>query len=286
MEGDTDKVVTNSGDATDAKKEDQYKRNNAIHDTPILPTSLDAEDYNMNHANRGTLYIFNHKQFAPKLNLGERNGTDKDRDNMKSLFKKLGFKVKVYEDLTYWELQGVLEKAGKADYSQDDCFACVMLTHGEEGILNAKDQKYKSSELWAPFLGDVCPTLAGKPKLFFIQACQGYGVDGGTHVRVETDSVQVVKIPSHADFLIACSTVPGFYSWRNTSEGSWFIQAIYDVLSKQHKTMDVLSMMTLVNRSVAYNFQSNCPSDLKLHNMKQIPYICSMLTRNVYLRPK
>ena len=46
-----------------------------------------------------------------------------------------------------------------------------MLTHGEEGILNAKDAKYKSSELWAPFLGDVCPTLAGKPKLFFIQVC-------------------------------------------------------------------------------------------------------------------
>ena len=64
----------------------------------------------MNHANRGTLYIFNHKQFAPNLKLGDRNGTDKDRDNMNSLFKKLGFKVKIYEDLKYWELQGVLEK--------------------------------------------------------------------------------------------------------------------------------------------------------------------------------
>ena len=27
-----------------------------------------------------------------------------------------------------------------------------------------------------------------------------------------------------ADFLIAYSTVPGFYSWRNTTQGSWFIQ--------------------------------------------------------------
>ena len=28
------------------------------------------------------------------------------------------------------------------------------------------------------------------------------------------------KIPSHADFLIAYSTIPGFYSWRNTTAGT------------------------------------------------------------------
>ena len=27
-----------------------------------------------------------------------------------------------------------------------------------------------------------------------------------------------------ADFLLAHSTVAGYYSWRNTASGSWFIQ--------------------------------------------------------------
>lgn len=47
----------------------------------------------------------------------------------------------------------------------------------------------------------------------------------------ETDSnVMSYKIPNHADFLIAYSTIPGFYSWRNTSAGSWFVQALCYVL--------------------------------------------------------
>ncbi len=53
---------------------------------------------------------------------------------------------------------------------------------------------------------------------------------GGT---TQTDSnAHSYKIPSHADFLIAYSTIPGFYSWRNTQNGSWFVQALCFELSR------------------------------------------------------
>ena len=62
--------------------------------------------------------------------------------------------------------------------------------------------------------------------LFVLQACQGDQLDHGVNMtRTETDAgAASYKIPNHADFLIAYSTIPGFYSWRNTTAGSWFVQ--------------------------------------------------------------
>ena len=42
--------------------------------------------------------------------------------------------------------------------------------------------------------------------------------------RTSTDSFASYRTPLHADFLLAHSTVAGYYSWRNTVQGSWFIQ--------------------------------------------------------------
>jgi hypothetical protein len=45
----------------------------------------------------------------------------------------------------------------------------AVLSHGELGILYASDHPYKPESLWGHFTADKCPTLAGKPKMFFIQ---------------------------------------------------------------------------------------------------------------------
>lgn len=292
MQEKDDYVTTNleSGDdVPDANKDGQigrWKRATPFDSAPMLSTPLHDEEYCMNHPRRGTLLLFNQKNFDPKLNLKPRNGTDVDRDKVQALFEKLGFSVKVFNDMTFVKIKQELSKAAMEDHSQSDCFASVMLTHGDEGLLYSCDTKFKPSDLWTPFLADECQSLAGKPKLFFIQACQGTKLDSGLRVKVATDSLQMMKIPAHADFLIACSTVPGYYSWRNSSEGSWFIQALCAILSKYYNTMDLLSLMTKVNHAVAYHFQSYVPNDLEMHDKKQIPYICSMLTKKVYLHPK
>jgi caspase-like apoptosis-related cysteine protease len=45
----------------------------------------------------------------------------------------------------------------------------AVLSHGDKGIIYSRDASYSKESLWAPFTADKCPTLAGKPKLFFIQ---------------------------------------------------------------------------------------------------------------------
>jgi caspase-like apoptosis-related cysteine protease len=54
------------------------------------------------------------------------------------------------------------------------------LSHGENGWLFCKDRSYRVEEIWESFVSENCPSLAGKPKLFFIQACQGSQMDHGT----------------------------------------------------------------------------------------------------------
>lgn len=99
----------------------------------------------------------------------------------------------------------------EVDYSNYDCFLMAVLSHGEQGLIFAKDGPYKPDDkLWGRFTGDKCLSLANKPKLFFIQACQGDKLDKGIAVRTQVDGdPSSFRIPIHADFLIAYSTIPG-----------------------------------------------------------------------------
>lgn len=103
-----------------------------------------------------------------------------------------------------------------ADHSDHDCILISIMSHGKLGRIYARDKDYNLEDISGFFTASRCPTLAGKPKIFFIQACQGNRTDGGfTLSRTETDSSDSqsmsYKIPIHADFLIAYSTISGTF---------------------------------------------------------------------------
>ena len=60
----------------------------------------------------------------------------------------------------------------KEDHSNNDCFVCVILSHGEEGYVWGHDDRIALNELIKPIKGNNCTTLAGKPKIFFIQVIE------------------------------------------------------------------------------------------------------------------
>jgi len=74
----------------------------------------------------------------------------------------------------------------KADHSNADCFACTVLSHGDnihvidkhapgryelEDLVYATDQIVLTKEIVHLFSDFKCPSLTGKPRLFFMQAC-------------------------------------------------------------------------------------------------------------------
>jgi len=109
----------------------------------------------------------------------------------------------------------------------------------------------------------------------------------------------------------------GFYSWRNSKSGSCFIQTLCNIMNKYSEQLDLLTMMTFVNRSVSYFFglhkmyivrvfsnstrilcelticyqvsigyESNVPKSPPQHAKKQTPHVSHTLMRQVYLVKK
>ncbi|OBS66899.1 hypothetical protein A6R68_04559 [Neotoma lepida] len=170
----------------------------------------------------------------------------------------------------------------KEDHSRRSSFVCVILSHGDEGIIFGTNGPIELKKLTSYFRGDYCRSLTGKPKLFIIQACRGTELDCGIETDSGTDDdMACQKIPVEADFLYAYSTAPGYYSWRNSKDGSWFIQSLCAMLKLYADKLEFMHILTRVNRKVAIEFES-FSLDSTFHAKKQIPCIVSMLTKELY----
>ncbi|KAE8751626.1 hypothetical protein FOCC_FOCC001474 [Frankliniella occidentalis] len=259
-----------------------------------MSVEKDSEEYNMNHPRRGKAVIFNHDVFNID-GINSRSGSEVDVKNLVQTYDGLGFQSVVFNNLNYAEIKAEISKLAAEDFSDADCLCVTVLTHGMgTNYLLARDIPYSIDTLWTPFTADRCLSLAGKPKLFFIQACRGERLDSGVTLvshrhRSETDSgtpVESYKIPTHADFLMAYSSVEGFFSWRNPEDGTWFIQCLCEELQKNAAKTDLLKLLTNVSRKVALDYQSFNDVIPWQHEQKQVPSIVSMLIRDVHLRPK
>ncbi|XP_062859127.1 caspase-7 isoform X2 [Trichomycterus rosablanca] len=171
--------------------------------------------YKMNYQRVGKCIIINNKNFDIRTGMNVRNGTDRDAGALIKCFRDLGFEVVLKNDQTCERIIHILKEASEEDHSNSACFACILLSHGEEGMIYGTDGVMPIKNLTSLFRGDVCKSLVGKPKLFFIQACRGSEFDDGIQTdsgspndTLETDASPSHKIPVEADFLFAYSTVP------------------------------------------------------------------------------
>ncbi|KAL0966355.1 hypothetical protein UPYG_G00294270 [Umbra pygmaea] len=257
--------------------------------TETLPASGpdQMERYHMTRDPRGTCFIVNNHYFDQASSLSDRQGTEKDEDALRSVFTRLGFKVEVGKDMDKTTmLRAVQELAGQSHLQADALVVCV-LSHGEKGCVFGTDGgEVPIRSLTLPFTSARCPSLTGKPKLFFIQACQGKGYQKPVllpasigHVEtpgdLEADAGAIESVPSDADFLIGMATVEDYKSFRNTAEGSIYIQELCKQLEWGASCReDILSVLTRVNLEV---------SRRNLNQWKQMPEPKYTLTKKLYL---
>lgn len=283
--GEKEQIPSGSGDDGDALG----SRGIAVHRFAKMPVDRDAPYYNMKHKDRGMAVIFNHEHFDVH-SLKSLTGNRADSDKLAKALKSLGFRVTMLNNLKAIDVIKYVQETAEMDHSDSDCLLVAVLTHGEMGFLYAKDTHYKPDSLWYYFTADKCPSLAGKPKMFFIQASQGNKFDGGMTLtnRTETDGYpnSAYKIPIHADFLIMFSTAPGFHSWENTSQNLSFIHALCEELREYGTERNILTLLTFVCQKLAMEFESNTPDTLTMHQQKQVPCISSMLTRLLIFEKK
>ncbi|TRY60340.1 hypothetical protein DNTS_013674 [Danionella cerebrum] len=277
--------------------------------------------YKMSHQRVGKCIIINNKNFDEKTGMNVRNGTDRDAGELFKCFKSLGFEVFIYNDQTCKNMERLLKEVSEEDHSESSCFACILLSHGEEGMIYGTDGAMPIKTMTSLFKGDMCKSLvrgAGpledlgrreedeedvkEEKMEHLhttadidmamcvhwQACRGSEFDDGVQTdsgppndTIETDANPRHKIPVEADFLFAYSTVPGYYSWRNPGRGSWFVQALCNVLNEFGKQLEIMQILTRVNYMVATSFES-WSEDPRFSEKKQIPCVVSMLTKELY----
>ncbi|XP_075963430.1 caspase-8 [Anarhichas minor] len=219
------------------------------------------EEYPMTAAKRGICLIVNNCNFMPVL--PNRDGTILDEKCLRKVFMWLGFEVEVKRDCKREEMLSVLRKLGSRNHSEMDCLVCCVLSHGKEGCVSAVDgQTVEIKELKEPFNGLNCASLAEKPKLFFIQACQGTSKQTAVSICADgpaapspvcSDASKANdSIPSDADFLLAMSTVPSYVSFRERKKGTWFIQSLcQNLVQMVPRGYDLVSILTKVNADVS-----------------------------------
>ena len=94
-------------------------------------------------------------------------------DHFLQLWSERGFIVYIYTDLTHAQTVHVIEHfASRVDHSPYSCFALCVSSHGYAGHVVTSDSRALSikDDIVIPF--HLCASLAGKPKLLFVQACQ------------------------------------------------------------------------------------------------------------------
>ncbi|CAH8612580.1 unnamed protein product [Heterobilharzia americana] len=215
---------------------------------------------------RGECILINQRDFHPSTNQTRRDGTDIDADRIERVFKSLNYRVTRILNVTKRVLHQSLVEVSQMDHSSYDSFVFVMLSHGDNNVVYATDGEVVTNYIMSFFRGDRCPSLIGKPKIFFFQAC-----------RVP---VSIKGFYYEADILVAYSTVPGFFAWRNSSTGSWFIQELCSVLESDMKRVnhtDIMTLLAVVARVVAYQYRSNT-GQIESDNMKQMT---STLTKSL-----
>ena len=223
----------------------------------------------------------------------------KDAEKLDYIWNKLGFIVKQHDDVNSTRMtQIMVETALNEDHTRFDCFVCCILTHGVLGHVYGTDGRIvRINQLTSCFSSRRCQALAGKPKMFFIQACQGRDKQEGH--AIETDSGVVVDaaeneperqqdltvdrprelIPDEADFLLGYATVPGYVSYRSRSQGSWYINKLSQNLDKYAYQHDLLSILIKVNEEVG-----RATANIDNGSYKQVPAPMFTLRKRIIFR--
>ncbi|XP_066544406.1 caspase-8 [Amia ocellicauda] len=214
----------------------------------------------------------------------DREGTNRDAEKLVKVFEWLGFETERLDDCNRLKILDTLKQYQEKDHSTADCFVCCVLSHGQRGEIYGVDGRtVPIKDFTSPFSGIKCLTLREKPKIFFIQACQGdreqlgFSLETDGHSEGLSTDAYVPKnsIPNDSDFLLGMATVDDYVSFRDKLQGSWYIQTLCENLQLLvPRGEDLLSILTKVNMDVSKK------SD-KLGMKKQIPQPAYSLRKKV-----
>ena len=150
-----------------------------------------GEKYPMNKTPHGIAVIINNFKFH---SFQDRRGSQVDEDNLRVTWEYLQYDVLILRNLTASELTHQLMEIALRSHEKYDSFVCCILSHGSsgDGVYGVDSKTVKINDIACLFKAHFCPTLAGKPKLFFIQSERGNDEDKGIVVQKDDEDKGMV----------------------------------------------------------------------------------------------
>ena len=189
----------------------------------------------------------------------------------------LGYRVETYTNLNAVEITRKMKAVANRDHTPYDSFICCIVGCGtEDGVYGSDGEIVPLQEVVEALKGNSCPTLVGKPKMFFFQLDQGNAVDEG--VQVLTKSLEadapMGTVHSEADFFFVYAAVTGYQTYSD-SLGSYFIRTLTDVITEKAQLLHLVDMLTEVSQRMARKGP-------KEGRGLQLPQVVSQLRKQVW----
>uniref|UniRef100_A0A1I8JCT2 CASPASE_P20 domain-containing protein n=1 Tax=Macrostomum lignano TaxID=282301 RepID=A0A1I8JCT2_9PLAT len=144
-----------------------------------------------------------------------REGSDIDREKLKSTFKKFGYDTKIAEDLSAEKVRSEVKQFADDSRHGDTCIVVIM-SHGKLGKI--------------------------------IGLCRDHP-DGSPSSNSDHPTRLV-----YPDMIVAHSTSIGEKSFRRTDQGSRFVNSLCDALDKFGKGSDIVSLISAINYIMMRSF--------------------------------
>ena len=171
-----------------------------------------------------------------------RDGVNNDIANMQQVFQTLNYRDEVHEDKTKSEIDDLFAEIAKQDHSQHDSFACCISSKGYDNnfiTVNQNKQQHYIDVYTLVEKIQSCPTLQGKPKLFFL-ACN----------RIKSKrqfSPKKHKLADHTLIVWACQKEKE-QLFSNT--GSIFFKRLRQFIELKSSEVDLLTLLFEVSASI------------------------------------
>ncbi|KAL8173803.1 UNVERIFIED_CONTAM: hypothetical protein K2H54_026220 [Gekko kuhli] len=223
------------------------------------------------------LLIVNYDFYRSPNRLPARPGAVKEADRLFKALSDCNYAVQLHYDLTAEEIQELYEKglvvaaeqfdAAQVTWAQHDQQQLLdhlvkvrMRFHGEEGVIvDCEGQPVELTQIFEALSPPRSHKLAGKPKIFFIQACRGEEIDPGVWLQTDSGEPQTdcfshyLSIPENTAVMFACS--PGYAAFINRWE-SMFLKALLELLEGENRQLELTRLMTWINWRVAFHFEA------------------------------
>ncbi|XP_030236048.1 caspase-13-like isoform X2 [Gadus morhua] len=195
----------------------------------------------------------------------DRDGAEKDEEDMSKLLISLGYNVEQQRDLSGVEMDEAVKRFSKDPrLAATDSVFVVIMSHGVKGAIlgvhhcDGVPDQFPIDNIYKHLDSARCPKLFNKPKVIIIQACRGVDdgsaivCDGPGSVPEQAPVVQVdAALPPHLadevdadieedaihrvhkekDMVSFLSSTADTVSFRHSQQGSYFIQHLVEIFN-------------------------------------------------------